>query len=62
MKIDEKIEKHLDEAVNIADEVRGLKKWLDDFEDACDYGNWKLSHSLLKDIETELKKLKKSIQ
>jgi len=60
--IQEKIENHLNEKVDdVGDEVKGIKKFLDDFEDAYNYDNLKLSKKILGNIESEVKKIKKSI-
>ena len=65
MKIDEKIDKHLDEARSgsweIEDFVKGIKSWLDLIEEAYSYGNFTLVKQTLKNIAKKVKEMEKKI-
>ena len=66
MGIQEKIDKHLvNEAPVVIDDVgdfvKGIKKWLDDFESCYNNANWHLARKIIRNIEKELVKMKKSI-
>lgn len=63
--IDDKIYKYLNELTDPLDDVsgfvNGMKHWLDAFEEAYNYGNFKLCKQLLNNIDKEVKKEKSSL-
>jgi len=64
MDIQEKVDKYLDESSNVddvGDFVKGVKGWLDTFEEMYNYGNFTGAKRLLKDIEKEVKKMLKNV-
>jgi len=56
-------EKHL--LVNEMDSpdefITGIKKWLNDFEKAYNYGNFKLAKSVIKNIKTQIDNMYKQL-
>ena len=64
MKTENKIDKYLNDSTfgyedSVNDDVKGLHKWLIDFEKAYDNGNKPLSKSILKNIKTQVDKILK---
>lgn len=64
--IESKLEKYLNEAKtdpldDVGGFVSGMKHWLDAFEEAYNYGNFKMAKQLLNNIEQEMKKAKRGV-
>ena len=69
--IQEKIDKHLNERKNannpsnefddVGDSVKGIKKWLDDFEKAYGYGNFSQAGKTLNNIVKKVKDMQRFV-
>uniref|UniRef100_A0A6M3K7J4 Uncharacterized protein n=1 Tax=viral metagenome TaxID=1070528 RepID=A0A6M3K7J4_9ZZZZ len=64
MKIEETIKKYLGEGSEetVPETVKGVTKWLNDFEEIWNFGNVKLAKGLLNDIIKALNKMNKRLK
>jgi len=64
MKIEETIKKYLGEGSEetVPETVKGVTKWLNDFEEIWNLGNVKLAKGLLNDIIKALNKMNKRLK